>query len=122
MVTQEAIRQLIGTAASLSPAELALDYLNDVTVGGPMPFTGKMRFDESGRLWIASYVPDPVLVVPQEWRWTIIDENGLPLARMTTGPSDDILEIGDDYMLLRERDDMDVESMAMYRIERGPAR
>lgn len=118
----DAIRQLLGTAASLSPAELALDYLNDVTVGGPMPFIGKMRFDQSGRLWIAGYVPDPVLVVPKEWRWTIIDENGLPLARMTTGPSDDILEIGDDYMLLRERDDMDVESMAMYRIERGPAR
>ena len=116
----DAIKQLMGTSASLSPKELALEYLDDVPVDGPMPLIGKMRFDESGRLWIGDYVPDPVLVIPQEWRWTIFDENGLPLARMTTGASDDILEIGDDYMLVRERDDMDVESVGMYRIEREP--
>lgn len=116
----DAIKRLMGTSASLSPKELALEYLNDIPIGGRIPLIGTMRFDESGRLWIADYIPDPVLVVPQEWRWTIFDENGLPLGRMSTGPSEDILEIGDDYMLLRERDDMDVESVAMYRIEREP--
>ena len=61
--------------------------------------------------------PSPILVNTEELRWTILDENAFPLARMTTGPLDDILEIGDDYMLLRERDEMDVERVAMYRIE-----
>ena len=61
--------------------------------------------------------PSPILVNTEELRWTILDENAFPLARMTTGPSDDILEIGADYMLLRERDEMDVERVAMYRIE-----
>ncbi|MCY4571725.1 MAG: hypothetical protein OXF01_02895 [Gemmatimonadetes bacterium] len=114
----DAIVGAVGTPASLSPADLALQYLNTVPTGGRVPFFSELRFDDSGRLWIADYVPSPILVNTEELRWTILDENAFPLARMTTGPSDDILEIGDDYMLLRERDEMDVERVAMYRIER----
>lgn len=59
-----------------------------------------------------------MLVIPSERRWMVFDEAAMPLARMTTGPLDDILEFGDDYMLVRERNELDVESVAMYSIER----
>ncbi len=114
----EAVMDLAGTPASVSPADLALQYLNTVPTGGRVPFFSELRFDDSGRLWIADYVPSPLLVNTERLNWTIFDENALPLARMTTGPAGDILEIGDNYMLLRERDEMDVERVAMYWIER----
>ena len=115
----DAIKDLMGTPASLSPRELAMQYLNEVPVAGSIPFFSELRFDDAGRLWVAEYVPPRVLVTREEWQWTIFDENVLPLARISTVPSGDILDIGEDYILLRERDDMDVERVAMYGIERS---
>lgn len=115
----DAIRNLIGTPASLSPVDLAMQYLSEVPTGGPIPFFSELRFDDAGRLWIADYIPSPELVIVDELRWTIFDENLLPVAHMTTGPSGNILEMGDDYVLLVERDEMDVQRVAMYRIEQG---
>ena len=102
-----------------SPRDLALQYLDEVAVGGPIPFFGELRFDGVGRLWISDYVPPPSLVTRQVWRWTIFGNDGLPLARAVTGPSGDILEIGEDYILVRERDELDVEYLAVYGISRG---
>ena len=114
----DAIRALMGTPASVSPRELALKYLDEVPAGGQIPFFGELRFDDAGRLWIADYVPPRLLLVPDTTWWTVFDENALPLARIATGRSDNILELGEDHVLLRETDEMDVQRVAMYRIER----
>jgi len=42
----------------------------------------------------------------------------VPGTLLKTGPLDDILEFGDDYLLVRERDELDVERVALFRIER----
>lgn len=110
---------VVDPTTNRSPKDLALQYLDEVAVGGPIPFFGELRFDEVGRLWIADYVPPTRLVRRQFWRWTVFDEEGMPLARAVTGPSDDILEIGESHVLVRERDELDVEHLAVYGIGRG---
>ena len=112
-----AIRDVVGTPASMMTEEIGQKYLDEVDPGGLIPFFGELRFDIAGNIWIAEYVPH-MLVIPSERRWMVFDEAAMPLARMTTGPLDDILEFGDDYMLVRERNELDVESVAMYSIER----
>lgn len=114
----DAIRDVVGTPASGMPEEIGSKYLDEVDVGGLIPFFGELRFDVRGHLWVAEYVPDQLLVIPDERRWTVFDDSAVPVARMTTGPADDILEIGDDYLLVRQRDDLDVERVALFRIER----
>ncbi|MYA10582.1 MAG: hypothetical protein F4087_04685 [Gemmatimonadetes bacterium] len=114
----DSIRLLMGTPASISPEDLALQYLDDVQAGGQIPFFSELRFDDAGRLWVADYVPPRVLLLPDTIWWTVFDRDALPLARMATGRSDNILELGEDHVLLRETDEMDVQRVAMYRIER----
>ena len=114
----DSIKALLGTPASISPRDLALQYLNEVPTGGQIPLFSELRFDDAGRLWVADYVPPRVLLVPDTTWWTVFDQNALPLARVATGRSDNILELGEDHILLRETDEMDVQRVAMYRIER----
>ena len=98
--------------------EIGLKYLDEVDARGVIPFFSELRFDLRGNLWIAEYVPDEMLVIADERRWIIFDDTAMPLARMTTGPLDDILEFGDDYLLVRERNELDIERVALFRIER----
>ncbi len=114
----DSIKSLMGTPASISPKELALQYLDDVQAGGQIPFFSELRFDDAGRLWVADYVPPRVLLLPDTIWWTVFDRDALPLARVATGRSDNILELGEDHVLLRETDEMDVQRVAMFRIER----
>ena len=114
----DAIKALTGTPASISPKELTLQYLDEVPTGGQIPFFSELRFDDAGRLWGADYVPPRVLLVPDTTWWTVFDEDALPLARVATGRSDNILELGEDHILLRETDEMDVQRVAMYGIVR----
>ena len=114
----DSIRALLGTPASISPRDLALLYLDEVPTGGQIPLFSELRFDDAGRLWVADYVPPRVLLVPDTTWWTVFDQTALPLARVATGRSDNILEFGEDHILLRETDEMDVQRVAMYRIER----
>ena len=114
----DSIKALTGTPASISPKELTLQYLDEVPTGGQIPFFSELRFDDAGRLWVADYVPPRVLLVPDTTWWTVFDQDALPLARVATGRSDNILELGEDHILLRETDEMDVQRVAMYRIER----
>lgn len=115
----DSIKALTGTPASISPKELTLQYLDEVPTGGQIPFFSELRFDDAGRLWVADYVPPRVLLVPDTTWWTVFDQDALPLARVATGRSDNILELGEDHILLRETDEMDVQRVAMYRIERN---
>jgi len=110
---------VVDPTTNRSPKDLALQYLDEVALGGPIPYFSELRFDEVGRLWISDYVPPATLVTRQLWRWTIFGEDGMPLARAVTGPSSDILEIGEDYVLVRDKDELDVEHLAVYGIGRG---
>ena len=112
------IRDVVGTSASVMTEEIGLKYLDEVDARGVIPFFSELRFDLRGNLWIAEYVPDEMLVIADERRWIIFDDTAMPLARMTTGPLDDILEFGDDYLLVRERNELDIERVALFRIER----
>ena len=114
----DSIKALLGTPASISPRDLALQYLDEVPTGGQIPLFSELRFDDAGHLWVADYVPPRALLVPDTTWWTVFDQNALPLARVATGRSDNILELGEDHVLLRETDEMGVQRVAMYRIER----
>lgn len=113
-----AIRDAVGTPASMMTEEIGRKYLDEFDPGGLIPFFGELRFDIAGNLWISEYVPDEMLVIASERGWMVFDDAAMPLARITTEPLDDILEFGDDYLLVRERNELDVERVALYRIER----
>lgn len=70
--------------------------------------------DAAGNLWVGDH-PDPGEEVTA---WTVLDALGRGVARVSTPPGTRILEIGEDYVLGRTADEMDVESLTLWRLRR----
>ncbi len=71
--------------------------------------------DEVGNLWLADFDD---MVPPQE-SWSVIAPDGDVLARVTLPEGFAPYAAGDDWILGRERDDLDVEHVTMYRLVKG---
>jgi hypothetical protein len=115
--------EAISTWAETIESPLALEftkrYLETVEVGRPLPPFGELRSDGAGLIWAADYFP-PTPLGPQEpVLWTVFAEDGLPMARIETGRPWDLLDIGADYVLVREADSLGVERVTMYSILRS---
>ncbi len=68
-----------------------------------------------GRLWVQDYpglVDDPA--------WTIYDADGARVARITLPGTFRPYDMGEDWVLGRETDELEVEHVRLYRF--GPAR
>ncbi|HLU24600.1 MAG TPA: hypothetical protein VKZ58_02765 [Longimicrobiales bacterium] len=71
--------------------------------------------DRTGRLWLEEYrLPGEL-----EGRWNVFDTDGRWLGTVQVPAGLRILEIGEDYLLAAMRDDLDVEYVRMFRIERA---
>jgi hypothetical protein len=70
--------------------------------------------DSEGNLWVQEY-PTPGQTDPA---WTVFDAGGHVTARLGTPPRTRILEIGADYVLGRTLDDLDVEILTLWRLNR----
>jgi hypothetical protein len=79
-----------------------------------VPPYGSMLADASNRLWVADYA-DP-LAPPG--RYTVYGEDGGVLARIVLPASFRPYDIGEDWILGRELDELDVEHLRMYRVMR----
>lgn len=86
----------------------------DLPHGDVVPPYGELLVDRSGNLWVADYA-DP-LDPPN--RWTIYAPDGAVAARIVLPEKFRPLEIGDDYILGRELDDMNAERVRVYRLLR----
>jgi hypothetical protein len=48
--------------------------------------------------------------------WIVLDDQGQTVARVQTPPGVMVLEIGSDYIVGLSRDELDVESVSLYRL------
>ena len=72
--------------------------------------------DATGHLWVREYdFPREERPVPL---WTVFDPDGRVLGFVETPPGLGILEIGEDYILGRAEDDLGVESIQLWPLER----
>jgi hypothetical protein len=81
------------------------------------PAYGRLKADVLGYLWVEEYRL-PGEVTPT---WNIFDPNGALAGRVSLPPDVSILEIGVDYLLGINLDEMDVEYVEVYRLERPGA-
>jgi hypothetical protein len=79
-----------------------------------MPAFGLVRMGRDGTLWVGS-ARRPSDSVP---RWTVFDREGRMIGELTVPERFGILEAGEDYVLGRWRDELDVEYVQLYRLEK----
>jgi len=85
--------------------------------GQSVPPYGRILSDDAGNAWVADY-NDP-LITPG--RWTVYGDDGRAIARITLPERFVPYEIGADWILGRELDDLDVEHVRLYRISKRPS-
>lgn len=83
-----------------------------------MPAYRSLLVDAAGNLWVAEFdlIPDK-----QPSRWTVFEPDGQMLGTVTMPTRFTPYEIGADYVLGRWRDDLDVEHVRLYGLEKGNA-
>ncbi|MXW66906.1 MAG: hypothetical protein F4Z72_07915 [Gemmatimonadales bacterium] len=82
-------------------------------IGQPVPFFGTPFADADGNVWLPSYRP----AYPEEGSpYTIISPDGEWLGQVETPPRFRILDVTEDLLLGVLRDDLDVESVAVYEL------
>lgn len=85
-----------------------------------MPLFDGLRVDASGNIWVRRYAPP---WSPPPSLWDVHDGNGIwlgtvavPTGRTRLRDRPDLLEVGHDYVLVLEQDEMDVLRVASYRL------
>lgn len=90
----------------------------EMPVPATMPAYGAMVHDEAQNLWVMDYAP---LGQHSERTWTVFDPSGRAIGRVVTPAGARVLEVGADYVLTLTRDEMDVESVQVYQLDRPRA-
>jgi hypothetical protein len=86
----------------------------DMPLPGTFPAFGDLMADPDGHLWVLDY-PRPG---EDARRWTVFSSEGRALGFVATPPGLRVLEIGRDHVLGVWLDDLDVEHVRLYRLER----
>lgn len=102
----------LADAASDNEARQVRGILNEMPFPSAYPPYQSLLTDAEGRLWVQDYQG------PGDERptWTVLDERGRGVARVSTPPRTRVLEVGSDYLLGRTLDAMDVESLTLWRL------
>jgi hypothetical protein len=82
-----------------------------------MPAFDRIWIDRSLNLW----VQDDNGFISNEARWQVFDPDGVFLARVNMPVGFEVRDIGEDYVLGMVRDELGVERLRLYRLEKGPA-
>lgn len=88
---------------------------SDVPVGDSFPAFEDLRADAGGRVWIRE--THELQQGPPSW--IILDRTGEPAARIHTPEGLDVVDLRGDLVLGVTRNEYDVPSVLLYRIERG---
>lgn len=88
---------------------------SDLPHGDVVPPYGSLLTDDTGNLWVSDY--DDPMDVPG--RWTVYGPDGGVSARIALPPTFRPYDIGEDWILGRELDDLDVEHVRLYRLLKG---
>jgi len=93
-----------------------LERMREVTpVSDRFPAYGLLSVDQAGNLWVRPY-HRPTDTGPT--RWWVFAADGRMIATVAISEALVIQEIGEDYVLVLERDEMDVEHVRMYGVVR----
>ncbi len=102
-------------AERLKGHESSRDYsslLDDMVLPDALPAHGSIQVDASSNLWVEEYDEagrrGPV--------WSVFDPRGVWLGSVRLPVGLEVFEIGDDYILGREVDDMEVEYVRVYQV------
>ena len=88
---------------------------DDVPVASHLPAYSKALGDELGYLWVRDYS------IPGEetQRWTVFNTAGIVVTRLETAARFKFAEIGSDYILASQSDDLGVVSVVLLSLDRG---
>lgn len=79
-----------------------------------LPAYSEIRADPAGNLWVSDY-----RITPEEpGQWTVFSPEGRMLGTVATPERMRVLDIGQDYVLGAWADDLDVEHVRMYALEK----
>jgi hypothetical protein len=76
-----------------------------------LPAYGDVRLDYAGNLWVGDYA---VEWLAQPRTWSMFDPEGIYVGRLEVPDRSTVLDIGEDWILLRTLDDLDVERVVLY--------
>ena len=125
--TREEIDAYIEERASWHPIDLSPEeieeykaetrkHLQSLPVAENIPAFASVRVDRLNHLWVEEYEP------PDRERpgslWTVFDPEGRVLGFVETPDGLSIFEIGEDYVLGRSWDELDVEHVQVWPLER----
>ena len=95
------------------------------------PLYARLVAAPGDRVWVMAYPPLKEWVFSQmlthptvfrrldaEAQWRIVGSDGLPIAEVRTPPGFFLLEVGDDYVLGLSKDELDRESVQLFRLIR----
>lgn len=88
--------------------------LDEMPFPEAMPAYSDIRADAEGNLWVGEYRRPG----DEQPRWNVFDPDGRWLGSLETPPRFEIYEIGADYVLGRHSDELDVESVRLYDLEK----
>jgi hypothetical protein len=86
----------------------------DIPFPATMPAFADLRVDADGNLWVLEATPPTT----DRRLWTVFDTAGRMMGSIETPPAVAVREIGRDYLLGTWTDDLDVEYVRMYRLDR----
>ena len=89
-------------------------HLDEMAVPATRPAYGILLVDAQGNLWAGEYTRYPAS--PQ--RWTVFSRNGELLGEVTVAEQFKVLQIGADWVLGVGRDELDVEYVMLYGLEK----
>jgi hypothetical protein len=81
------------------------------------PAFGEVMLDAAGNVWVMDYERPGI----EQRSWRVFDREGFLIARVVTPAELRLLEIGDDYVLGVHQDDLHVERVRLYRLEKQGA-
>jgi len=90
----------------------------DIPFPPTMPAFSDLQVDADGNLWVL----EVTLPGDERRRWTVFDTTGRMLGSIETPPAVSLREIGRDYLLGTWTDDLEVQYVRLYRLDRGVGR
>ena len=90
------------------------EALQEMKVPETMPAFSGIRADTDGNVWVQEYRAEG----EQHTRWTVFDPQGRVMARVNGPAKFTVLDIGRDYILGLRTDELDVERVEVYRLNR----
>jgi hypothetical protein len=105
-------QRLRDVPAQLRPRQERM--LAEMPVPSTRPAFSALRTDPDGNLWVA----DAVVSSEDARSWTVFDSTGQMLGLVATPPGLDVREIGRDYILGVAKDELDVQHVRLYVLEK----